>query len=87
MKINGFVTRLGYALHVPGLDCDLFSYTHHSCNGQGCSFILIDSKMHLSFPKFIITRNIPVDEDLRLPLEPMNDDDWGYQISYLMGLN
>ena len=52
MKINGFVTRLVNSLHVPGLDCDLFSCMRHGRNGKGCSFILINSKMHISFPKF-----------------------------------
>ena len=77
MKIDGFVTRLVNSLHVPGLDCDLFSCTRHGRNGRGCSFILIDSQMHLSFPKFTITRDIPINGDLRLTLEPLNDNDWG----------
>ena len=68
MKIDGFVTRLVNTLHVPGLDCDLFPCTCHGRNGKGCSFVLADSKMHLSFPKFIITRDIPVNGDLRLTL-------------------
>ena len=33
--------------------------------------------MHLSFPKFTITREFPINGDLRLTLEPLNDNDWG----------
>lgn len=32
--------------------------------------------MHLTFPKFIITADIPEDRDLRLPLQPLSIDDW-----------
>ena len=33
--------------------------------------------MHLTFPKFTVTRNIPEDDDLRIPLEPLTNMDWG----------
>ena len=54
MKIGGHVTRLINSLHVPGLDCDLFSCTRHGMMGKGCSFFLGDDKIHLTFPKFTI---------------------------------
>ena len=77
IKIDGLVTRLVNSLYIPGLDCDLFSCTRHDRNRKGCSFILIDSKMHLTFPKFTITTDIPDDGNLRLPLKALNNDDWG----------
>ena len=35
MKIDGHVTRLIKSLHVPGLDCDLFSCTPQGMIGKG----------------------------------------------------
>ena len=77
MKIDGHVTRILNSLHVPGLDCDLFSTTRHGRNGKGCSFLLGDSKMHLTFPKFSITQDILEDGDLRIKLQDLDTEDWG----------
>ena len=76
MKIDGHITQLINSLHVPDLDCDLFSCTRHGTNGKGCSFFLGDSKMHLRFPKFVITTDIPEYGDLRFPLQPLDEDNW-----------
>ena len=43
---------------------------------KGCSFFLGDGKMHLTFPKFTISDDIPVNGDLRIRLEPLSEDDW-----------
>ena len=32
--------------------------------------------MHLSFPKFSITQDIPLSGDLRVPLDPLSKEDW-----------
>ena len=72
MKIDGHVMHLLNSLHVPGLDCDLFSCTR---NGKGCSFFLGDSEMHLTFLKFPISDEIPVNGDLRIQLEPLSEGD------------
>ena len=87
MKVDGHISRLVNSLHVPELDCDLFSCTRHGRNGKGCSFLLEDSKMHLSFPKFHITRDIPEDGDLRLPLDVITDEDWGIPNFVCDGIN
>ena len=44
MKIDRLVTRLINSLHVPGLDCDLFSCTRHGMMVKGCTFVLRDGK-------------------------------------------
>ena len=71
MKLNGNVTRVLNSLHVPGLDTDLFSVTKHGRMALGHSFILEGGDMHLTFPKFSITQDIPLNGDLRVPLDPM----------------
>ena len=76
MKINGNVTRIVNSLHVPGLDSDLFSVTKHGRMDHGYSFLLEGGNMHLSFPKFSITQAISENGDLRVPLDPMSDEDW-----------
>ena len=32
--------------------------------------------MHLTFPKFTISDDIPVNGDLRIQLDPLTDEDW-----------
>ena len=76
MKIDGHVTGLIKNLHVPGLDCDLFSCNQHGRNSKGCSLFLDDSKMYLTFLKFIISYDIPVNGDLRIQLDFLTDEDW-----------
>lgn len=76
IKINGHVSRLSNALHVPSLDANLFSTTKHACNGSGCSFLLEKSEMHLSFPTFSVSQPIPADGDIRIPLQPLASIDW-----------
>ena len=87
MKINGNVTRVIDSLHVPGLDSDLFSVTKHGCMDLGHSFILKGSNIHLSFPIFSITQTIPQNDDLRIALQPMCDDDWSIPNYILDGDN
>ena len=87
MKVDGHISRLVNSLHVPELDCDLFSCTRHGRNGKGCSFLLEDSKMHLSFPKFHITRDIPEDGDLRLQLDVITAEEWGIPNFVCDGIN
>ena len=76
MKIDGNITRLVNSLHVPLLDSDLFSVTKHGRMGDGHSFLLEGGDMHLSFQKFSITQPIPANDDLRIMLQHMLDDDW-----------
>ena len=78
IKINGNVCVLKNTLHVPTLDCNLFSAVFHGCNGQGCVFMLGNNEMHLSFPHFEITQEIPQDFDLRVDLEPLEESDWHF---------
>ena len=76
IKIDGHVSILPNTLHVPSLDANLFSTTKHACNGAGCSFLLEKGSMHLSFPTFSVSRNIPSDGDLRVSLQPLDSVDW-----------
>ena len=64
------------ALHVPCLDCNLFSAVRHGCNGQRFVFILGYDQMSLSFPEFEISQKISDDFDLRISLDPLNESDW-----------
>ena len=66
VKINGHVVRIVNSLHVPDLDVDLFSCTRHGSNGKGNTFFLGEGKMHLTFPAFTVTNNIPKNGDLKL---------------------
>ena len=75
MKIDSHVTCLINSLHVPGLDFDLFSCTRHGMMEKGCSFFLGDKKMHLTFLKFTISDDIPVNGDLRILLDPLTEED------------
>ena len=51
------------------------------------SFILEGGNMHLSFPKFSITQSIPKNNDLRVPLQVLTDDDWNIPNYVLDGDN
>ena len=75
-KINGNVVRLPLSLHVPDLDCDLLSATRHGRKGAGHTFLISDGKYVLTFPDFIVSNPIPVNDDLAIELEPMTEDDW-----------
>ena len=55
IKIDGHIITLVNALHVPELESNLFSATRHGSNGAGCSFLLSQGLMHLSFPLLSIT--------------------------------
>ena len=76
MKNDGQVTRSINSLHVLGLDCGLFSCTRHGFKGKGYSFVLRDGEMHLTFPKFTISDDIPVNGDLMIRLDPLTEEDW-----------
>ena len=75
MKIDDHVTRLLNSLHVPGLDCDLFSCTRHGMIKKGCSLFLGEGKIHLMFQK-LISDDIPVNKDIRIQLDPLTEEDW-----------
>ena len=77
VKINGRVVLLVNSLHVPDLDVDLFSCTRHGSNGTGNTFFLGDGKMHLTFPTFTVTGDIPADGNLNVPIQPLTEEDWG----------
>ena len=77
LKINGHVVRLMNRLHVPYLDVDLFSYTRHGSNRKGNTFFLGDGKMNLTFHTFTLTDDIPKNEDLKVLIEPLIENDWG----------
>ena len=82
MKIDCNVTRLVNSLHVLGLDSDLISVIKHGRMGHGCSFILEGGNIHLLFQKIPITQPISDNDDLRVSLQPMSDDDWSIPSSY-----
>ena len=65
------------SLHVPDLDVDLFSCTRHGLNRKGNTLFLGDGKIHLTFPAFTVTDDIPKNKDLKVPIEPLTEDDWG----------
>ena len=75
VKINGHVVRLVNSLHVPDLDVDLFSCTRHGSNGKGNTFFLGDRKIHLTFPQFTVTDDIPENGDLKVPIGPLSESD------------
>ena len=59
-------------LHVPGLDCDLFS-----CTQRKRLFILFRRrKIHLTFLKFTVSDDIPVNGDLRIRLDLLIEEGW-----------
>ena len=33
--------------------------------------------MHLTFPTFTVTDDIPANRDLKVPIQPLTEDDWG----------
>lgn len=76
MKINSKIVRLTNSLHVPDLDCDLFSGTWHGHNGEGCSLLLAQNQMHLTFPNFVFTRETSRVDDLKIKTQPLSDADW-----------
>lgn len=78
VKING--------LHVPDLDVDLFSCTRHGSNGKGNTFFLGEEKMHLTFPQFTVTDDIPENGDLKVPIEPLSESDWAIPNSICDGI-
>lgn len=65
------------SLYVPNLDCDLFSTTRQSLNGKGCSFLLLEGMLYLTYPNFTLEQPIPSDGDLQIELEYLNKHDWG----------
>lgn len=65
MKIDGYVIQSVNCHHVPGLDCGARAMEK------------IVRAIHLNFPKFSITTDIPEDGDLRLPLELPTDANFG----------
>ena len=75
IKLKGHVICLENCLHMPFLDTTLFSTTKHGRNGTRCSFLLGDSKIHLTFPTFSVTCPIPANGDLQLDLEDLTEDD------------
>ena len=86
VKINGHVVRLVDNLHVPDLDVDLFSCTRHGSNGKGNTFFLGEEKMHLTFPQFTVTDDIPENGDLKVPIEPLSESDWAIPNSICDGI-
>ena len=76
VKIKGHVVRPVNSLHVPDLDVDLFSCTRHGSNRKGNTFFLGEVKMHLTFPSFTITDDIPKNGDLKVPIDPLSESDW-----------
>ena len=39
--------------------------------------MLVEGEMHLTFPSFTITDDIPKNGDLKVPIEPLTEDNWG----------
>ena len=77
IKINGHVIVFDGSLHVPDLDCDLFSAMQHGLNGKGCSFLLLEGMLYLTYPNFTFKQPIPSDGDLCIELEDLTKHDWG----------
>ena len=63
---------------MPSLDSDLFSTTRHGRNGKGCTFLLGDSKIHLTFSEFSVIRPIPADGDLRIDIDDLTEHNWNF---------
>ena len=78
LGFGGRIVRLVNSLHVYvlDLDVDLFSCTRHGSNGKGNTFFLGEGKIHLTFPTFTVTDGIPADGDLKVPIQPLADNDW-----------
>ena len=77
IKINGHVIVLDDSLHVPDLDCVLFSATRHGLNGKVCYFLLSEGMLYLTYPIFTFKQPIPSDGDLRIELEDLTKHNWG----------
>ena len=76
IKVDCHVICLQECLHVPALDCDLFSGTRHGSRGQGHLLLLTDKEMHLAFPSFVHRAPIPDSNNLKITLEKICDSDW-----------
>ena len=42
--------------------------------------------MHFTFPQFVVTDDIPVDGDLKVPIEPLSESDWAIPNSICDGI-
>ena len=49
IELNGHVVSLENCSDLPLLESSIFSSTKHGRNGKGCSFLLLDSNMYLTF--------------------------------------
>ena len=76
MKINGKIFQITNSLHMFNLDCNLFSGTFYGCNVEGCSLLLAENQMHLTFLNFIFTQDIPRDNNFKIKTQPLCDVDW-----------
>ena len=76
VKLGGKIICLPLSLHVPGSDWDPFSTTRHGLAGEGKSFMLSDGEAHSTFPNFAIERNIPMDCDSSVHMEPLTEEEW-----------
>lgn len=74
------------SLHVPELEPDLFSATRHGKRENiGCSFLLSDGRMHLTFPRFSIEREIPNDNALSVSVEVLSERDLSLPVGLCNG--
>ena len=80
------MVRLVNSLRVPDLDVDLFSCMRHGSNGKENTFYLGEEKMHFTFPQFVVTDDIPVNGDLKVPIEPLSESDWAILNSIFDGI-
>ena len=62
-------------MHVPGLDCDLFSGTHHGTIDTGHSVLICDGMAHLTYLDYSLLTKALDNHKLAFTLQPMNNDD------------
>eukprot|EP00531_Pseudo-nitzschia_arenysensis_P008906 CAMPEP_0116127296 /NCGR_PEP_ID=MMETSP0329-20121206/6769_1 /TAXON_ID=697910 /ORGANISM="Pseudo-nitzschia arenysensis, Strain B593" /LENGTH=2217 /DNA_ID=CAMNT_0003621395 /DNA_START=65 /DNA_END=6718 /DNA_ORIENTATION=- len=75
IKIEGHTIRLPNVLHVPQLDCNLMSITQHGLRGSGCTYLVENGEIHLTFPNFVLSMPIPPNGDPRFTMEPASATD------------
>ena len=76
-KVDGYVLEIPNALHVPNLDCNLLSITRHGLRGPGCTYLVANGSVHITFPEFNLSMGISADGDPRFKLQPISLNDEG----------
>ena len=74
-KIQGRTIQLHNVLHVPTLDCSLLSITRHAAHGSGCSYLADGGAVHITFPTFSLSMDIPPNGDPCFSFQGVHDSD------------